>query len=215
MSNKKWSLRALAGAALGVALAAALPAHAANHAGWRAVHAGSAIGGSGPSLVAPDLVVSLAGLTSYDAQGEAINTTLSVSAAASTPVDLISWNISLSTIGESWLSEAGVLITNADGDGVFFNPGFGDDFSGTGTYTGSASLLDAGISFSVGADGKLYFEFYEDFDDNPGAADATYTAGGITFGGIGVAAVPEPGTYGLMALGMLAVVGAARRRKAD
>jgi hypothetical protein len=157
-----------------------------------------------------DLVVSLAGLSSGDAEGSPNNIVLTVNALPNTAVDLLSWNVSLSTIGASWLSEATILISNSAGDGVFFSPGFGDDFSGSGSYADSASLAALGLSFDVLSDGKLYMELFESFDDISGGADANYTAGNITFGGI--AAVPEPATWGLMAFGALLAAGAARRR---
>ncbi|MBL8305259.1 MAG: PEP-CTERM sorting domain-containing protein [Rubrivivax sp.] len=214
MTRMNASLRALAGAAACALLAAAAPAQAKGGA-FRAV--GGVFGPvqGGQQLIASDLVVNLTGIQSFDGAGDPGNTLLTVDALAGATVDAISWNVTLSTVGESWLSEATILIVNDAGDGVVFSPGFGDDFSGSGTYADSASLVALGLAFPVGADGKLYFEFFEDFDDNVGAVDATYTAGNVTFGGIGVAAVPEPGTYGLMALGLLGVVAAARRRRAS
>jgi len=214
MSSMNVSLRALAGAAALALLAGAAPAQAAGGA-FRAVGGVLGPANAGQQLVAPDLVVNLAGIQSFDSQDEPINTILTVNALAGGVVDNIAWNVSLSTFSTSWLSEATVLIVNSAGDGVVFSPGFGDDFSGSGTYADSASLVALGLSFNVLADGKLTFQFFESFDDVTGGADAVYTAGNITFGGIGVSAVPEPGTYGLMALGLLAVAGAARRRKAD
>jgi hypothetical protein len=159
-----------------------------------------------------DLAVDLAGVVSYDQQGAAINTVLALDALPGGTVDLITWGFTLSTAGLSWLSEAAVRITNSSGVGVAFIPGDGDDLSGVRAYAASGSLLAAGLSFSVLADGKLYIEFYETWDDAVGAADAVYQTGSLTLGGI-AAAVPEASTFGLMGLGLLGMAGAARRRR--
>jgi hypothetical protein len=159
-----------------------------------------------------DLVVDLAGINSYDQQGATLNTVLALDALPGGTVDLVAWSFSLGTVGLSWLSEAAVRITNSDGVGVAFIPGDGDDLSGVRAYAGGGSLLAEGVSFSVLADGKLYVEFYETWDDAAGAADAVYQSGSLTLAAV-AAAVPEPAAFGLMALGLLGVAGAARRRR--
>lgn len=164
------------------------------------------------ALTSSDLVVNLAGVNSYDQQGATINTVLTLDALPGSTVDLIAWNFNLSTVGLSWLSEATMRITNSDGVGVAFNAGDGDDLAGTRSYAGSGSLLAAGFGFSVLADGKLYLEFYETWDDVVGSIDSVYQSGSLTLSA--VAAVPEPSAYGLMGLGLLGVAVAARRRSA-
>ncbi len=154
----------------------------------------------GPVPAGPDLVLNLAGVNSFDLAGAATNTVLSLAAQPGAQVDQIAWNLALSTFGTSWLDEATVLITNSNGDGVFFNPGFGDGFSGSASYAGSASLVALEIPFNVLADGRLFVSFYEIWDDNPGAADAVYLSGSLTLAGVGL--VPEPASYGLLALGL-------------
>ncbi len=165
-------------------------------------------------LVAPglDLGLGLAGINSFDAAGAAINTVISLPAQPGALVDQISWTLQLSTVGASWLDEATVLVTNSSGQGVFFNPGFGDGFSGTASYAASGSLAAQGFAFNVLADGQLFVSFYELWDDNPGAADARYLSGSLTLAG--VALIPEPATPGLLALGLLALAGLKGRRSA-
>lgn len=115
-------------------------------------------------------------------------------------------------MGASWLSEFGLRFGNSDGQAVNLRPGSGVNNPGTGSFSGTASLVDLGISFDIGADGKLYLQFFETFDDGPGT-DGIWDSGTVSFGNIGV--VPEPATYGLMALGLLGIGVAARRRQAD
>lgn len=198
--------RAVAGLALLAALGAGGPALAASPTSFSGVsaHALPAL-----QLVGADLAVDVAGVKSYDELGAAINTVLTLSAQPGALVDMLSWTLNISTVGTSWLSEAGIVLTNSNGDGFLFNPGAGDDFAGTQLYIGSGSLLATGLAFNVLADGLLFMQFFENFVDNPGAADAVYLSGSITLSAV---AVPEPASYGLMGLGLLAVAVAAKRR---
>jgi len=222
ISMNQWAVRKVAGAAMVLASVALGSAHATTSiapvTGVFSLASGTASEVSyanNPALAQTtlaNLFINAAGVASFDGPGAAGNTVLIFNVTPGALVDGISYNLSLATIGESWLSEATISFLNSNGDGVVLSAGFGVDNPGTGTYSDSVLLSILGLSFNVGADGLLIVEFYESFDDVTGAVDANWTAGGVTLANIGL--VPEPGTYGLMALGMLAVAGAARRRKA-
>jgi PEP-CTERM motif len=165
---------------------------------------------------ADNLVVNVAGIQSFDELGAPLNVLRSYSLGAGAHITSVSWNVNLSSFGFSWLSELGVAFTNDAGDGVLFTPGFGDDFQGTGSYSGTADLTSLGLDFFLGSSGVLGLEFYEDFDDVAGAADGVWNSGTLTFGytPVTTAPVPEPETYALMLAGLGVLGWTARRRKA-
>jgi hypothetical protein len=166
------------------------------------------------SLCAAPLTIDVAGIQSHGEIGDADNTVLTFNVGANSTITSIDYSVNLTANSPSWLSEFGLAFTDSNGvEGVVFNPGFGDTFEGTDTYSGSADLIDFGLSFNVGNDGILRLEFYEDFDDFVGA-DGVWNFGAITFGiEPEFAPVPEPSTALLLGAGIM-LIGFGRRRRA-
>lgn len=152
------------------------------------------------------VTLDVAGIASNAEFGDASNETRSINLLSYSHITGISWSVSLTTEGSSWLSEMGVDLS-AGGNGVSLFPGLGDDSSGSASYSGSADLVALGVDFSVGGDGLLNFEFFEYFNDFAGA-DGSWLRGSLT-----VSYVPEPATFGLAALALLGAGAATRRRK--
>lgn len=204
-SFKKTALAALALAAA----AMATPALAAGSlTGYGSVAKASTVD---PSAIT-QVVFDVSGITSNGFYGDPENQVFFLNVGANAEIVSVTWNATINSPSPSWLSEALVDFTDSgETAGVSLGIGFGEDFSGTGTYSGSGVLADFGLSFNVGADGLLRLEFHEDFDDVAGA-DATWTSGTLVFG---VSAVPEPGTYAMMAAGLLAIGAVARRRRRE
>jgi hypothetical protein len=182
------------------------------------------VGAPPPSRSTPDssIVVDLSGQQSWDVLNDPDNTTLLVPLGPGAIMTGIEWDVTITTIGGSWLSEAVSYFDgqDLDGTGLFLTPGVGDGFSGTGTYTsgGVVDLTDNAIAdIPVGPDGLLYIQLHESFDDNANAPDATYDSPSTytIYYIAGPAAVPTLGDTALilMALGLLLMGGIALRRR--
>jgi hypothetical protein len=176
----------------------------------------SGLGGGGP--VAPgalsDIVIDVSGIASVGRRDDIGNTFLTFDIGANSAVTGISWNVNVTAFNPSWLSEITVAFgTSTVGAArLELSPGQGDDVFGTMSYSsgGVIDLIGLGLNFNVNADGLLVVEFLERNDDVDLSPDGLWNSGALT---IQVAAIPEPATYGLMALGLLAVGAAARRRQ--
>lgn len=180
-------------AIIGSALAAALPATGAQ---------------------AATVVLNLTGIQTFDAFQDSSNIIRLLNIGAGSRVTGLTYNVTISTIGGSYLSEASIYYTDsAITDGVVFRPGIADARTGTATYTGTSDLIASGLDFVVGADGILRVEFAESFDDLPNAADANLS-GSLTFDYTPAATsgVPEPASWALMVSGFGVIGGALRRR---
>jgi len=172
---------------------------------------------AGPATNTPQLstrggltaTLDLAGFTSFDELGNAINDTAGINIGGDFLVTGIGWsNVTIQTVGASWLSEATIGFLDSP-IGLQLSPGSADATPGTGTYSSGGILdlasIDPTFPFTAGADGIVNLEFFEGFVDNAGSADAFYLSGTLT-----IQYVPTPGALAVLGLGGLV---AGRRRR--
>ena len=148
----------------------------------------------------------VAGVQSLGAKGDAGNSVFNLNVGANAHITGVSYDVNLTAFAPSWLSEINVALGNsAETVGVEIAPG-SDDAPGTASYAGSFDLVALGLDYLVGADGLLRLEFFDSFFDNASAAgDGIWNFGSITVNVADVAAVPEPASYALMGLALLAL----------
>ena len=141
----------------------------------------------------------ISGAQFFDGQGAAVNEILPVFLGEGISIAGIAWDVNLTTVGESWASEATMLLegqinlTPSDIDGPVTNENYSSN--------GFIYFQDLGLpNILLAADGILDIEFYELFDDESGVADAFLEAGStITFTTI----YPAPGTLAMLGFGSL------------
>lgn len=117
-------------------------------------------------------------------------------------------DLTFSTSGDSFLNEFVISVNSLDGtrfmDAAPSDTASGGSFGPASGSWGSAAGGSVGAPFGV-ADGKLWVTVYELFVD--AGVNATVTGGTLR-----INFVPEPATYGLMALALIGAVGATRGR---
>ena len=176
-----------------------------------------------PTTSSTFIDIDLTGWQSFGGFGRPTNTQITVGVGEGNTVLGFDYsNLSFTTEGGSWLSELTLSVNSTDGEQYMdWSPSAIDDEGSATSLTGSwggaegaAGPFGAGGSFSV-ANGQLLITVYEGFDDPFGdtglVRDAVIASG--TMRVYLASPIPEPGTYGMMALGLLAVGAVMRKRQ--
>ena len=162
------------------------------------------------SSQASTVTVDVSGAQSINLQGEAGNTVWFVNIGAAALLASLDWTLQLNAFAPSSLGDMQVSFGSSSGlDLITLTPALGDGFSGTGSYTSSVDLTPYGIT--AGTDGLLRIEFSEAYKDFAnGVAEGQWVSGSLGLG-VTAAAVPEPASAALAALG-LGLLGLQTRR---
>lgn len=142
--------------------------------------------------------LNIAGSNSWDAITDPDNDVILFNVAAmmghasGTPVTItaIGWNVTIDTVGASWISEARIYIDEPTmPGGLFIAPGLGNDAPGIASFSTGGQIPLSSISLPnlVLPNGMLRLELYESFDDVANVIDAHWMST------IYVTAIPAPG----------------------
>lgn len=165
------------------------------------------------SAFAAPISVSFTDIESNGFIGDPQNYVQYIDVGANSTITGFSFSVDLTAFEPSWLADMVFAFERSDFfAGVFFTPGFETEAPGSGSFSGSASLVDLGLDFQVGEDGLLRLEFFEAFDDVPGV-DGIWNFANFTFEvEPGPSPVPEPASALLLVAGLAAMRRASIRR---
>jgi hypothetical protein len=127
--------------------------------------------------------IDITGIASWDLQDDPDNVTILEFLGVGGVMTGVGWDVNLSTVGASWLSEAVMYFDeeSLDGTGLFLTVGVADGAPGAMNYSSPViDLSDNGITnIETGADGNLHIQFFESFDDVSDAVDSFYDDSGF------------------------------------
>lgn len=159
---------------------------------------------------APGICFSLSSLASWDNLEDSDNIIVDLDLGAGNSLTGVGWDIGIATVGDSWLSEATIQLSNSTGpvdpNAINLNVGVDEDAPGDQDFSSGGAILDFSDNelpdVTVGADGILRLQLFETFDDNADAIDANYRnaaspqlCGGLFLAcsGSGICGQPRPG----------------------
>lgn len=177
------------------------------------VAASVAIALSAASARADFIDIDISGWQTFTGFGSPANTEVFIDIGAGSQVTSIEYfGVTFEALSPSWGSEFTMSVNNSDGSEFFdWSPSTDDTPGNYGPFSGvfgSAPGTGFGGTFTV-ADGTLWVTVYESFDDGGAAVqDAQVSAGTIR---VNFTAIPEPGSFALLGLAGLALVGFRRR----
>ncbi len=120
----------------------------------------------------------ISGVEHFDQLGQPTNTVIEVIVPSNAVIQGVGWSGTLTTIGESWASDADIAISDGDQQpGVIVTPAEGHDAPtpGSGTHLSSGGIISLGSMNMPGVpitSGVVRIEFAESFVDDPGEAES-------------------------------------------
>lgn len=125
--------------------------------------------------------VDMTGVDSWDGLDDADNAIVDINISSSLKVVGVAWDVGISSIGDSWLADASVFVSNSDGTGdpnaIILTPGFAVEAPGDQEFSSGGIITFADESLpdiEPNADGLVRLQFYETFDDVPDAIDSEW-----------------------------------------
>jgi|GEM_PF-1321284 len=125
--------------------------------------------------------VDLTEINSWDALDDVDNVLIDVNISSSLKVVGVAWDVGIASIGDSWLADASVLLSNssgsADANAVILSPGFQVEAPGDQEFSSGGVVMFADEELpevEPNGDGIIRLQFFEGFDDVPDAIDSEW-----------------------------------------